>query len=304
MKDRFILAMALASLLLPAGNFSFAAEVAVVKSRDIKPYRIAISSFAKFTKAMTAEYNMGGRSNKGSEIISEITYKRPDLILSLGTKAAMLTHQNVRNIPTIFCMVSRPEKYKLIGENVAGVSLNIPARVQFETLKTILPDIKRIGVIYSRGESGRSVKKAGKDARELGLALVSFEVASEKEIPMAARSLKGRIDALWMIMDSAVVTGQSVKHLILFTIRNKIPFMGFSIRFVKEGALLALSGDYEDMGRQAGKLARQILKGNAPEGLHIVAPKKTRLILNLKTAKLIGIDFQTDVVRGADKIFE
>lgn len=308
MKNRFIflfiLLLIVNSILLSTGTFSFAAKIAVVKSSRIKPYQIALDAFAKTVGAEIAEYDMTGKVDRDSEIIREIAFKRPDLVLALGTKAAKLSYQNIRDIPIIFCMVSRPEKYELTGENITGVSLNIPAKVQFETLKSILPYIKRIGVVFNQEESGKAVKKADKEAKKLGLELVALQVESEKEVPRVTRDLKGNIDALWMIMDSTIVTNESVKHLILFTLRNKIPFMGLSIRFVQEGALLALSADYADMGRQASKLAKQILKGNSPKDLPIVPPEKTKLFLNLKAAKLIGIDFPPHVIQRADKIFE
>ena len=304
MENRFILSTTIISLLLFTGSFSFAAEIAVVTSSRIKPYQVALAAFAKTTRAELTEYDMGGDTDRGTEIIKKIALKKPNLILTLGTKAAKLTCQNIRDIPIIFCMVSRPERYGLTGENITGVSLNVPARVQFETLKSILPYTKRIGLVFNQEESGKAVKKAAKEAKKLGLELVALQIESEKEVPRVTRDLKGNIDALWMIMDSTIVTKESVKHLILFTIRNKIPFMGLSIRFVQEGALLALSADYADMGRQASKLAKQILKGNSPKDLPIVPPEKTKLFLNRKAAKLIGIDFPPHVIQRAYKIFE
>jgi len=106
------------------------------------------------------------------------------------------------------------------------------------------------------------------------------------------------------VIDETVVNSQSTPHIILFTIRNKIPLMGLSVRFAQDGALLALQSDYKNMGRQSGKIANLILESKSIDVMPIAFPEKSELVLNLKTAKLIDIDIPPDVIKKASRIIK
>ena len=290
--------------IFPINSQCLADSVAVIKSGEIKPYQDALAGFKEVCKVKTTEINIAGEIGNETEIAKKIKDKKPDLILAIGTKAAILAKQEISNIPIVFLMVSRPEKYGLTGKNITGVSLNIPAKVQFKTLKSIIPQLKTIGVIYNPIISGKAIEIATTAARDLGLELFAIKINSEKEVPQALRTLKGNIDAMWMVIDETVVNSQSTPHIILFTIRNKIPLMGLSVRFAQDGALLALQSDYKNMGRQSGKIANLILESNSINVMPIASPEKSELVLNLKTAKLIDIDIPPDVIKRASRIIK
>ncbi len=285
-------------------DVSFAAEVAVIMSRDIEPFRAAQSGFMEVVNASIVEYHMDGDMDKGHEITKLISANKPDLILAVGTKAALVAHQDIEDIPIVFAMVSRPEVYGLIGDNITGVSLNIAPYIQFKALKSILPGTERIGVIYNPEISEKAVAMAADDARKLDLELIAKEVRSSRDVPDALRRLRGSMDALWMVMDETIVESTTLEHIMLFTLRNKVPFMGLSVRFVQDGALLALSSDYQDVGRQAGEMVNQIIGGKSASDLSIVPPEKTLLVLNLNTAKIIGVIISSEVTAQAEKIYE
>ncbi|MFH1148119.1 MAG: ABC transporter substrate-binding protein [Pseudomonadota bacterium] len=266
-----------------------AADVAIVGNSNTPPCNEAIKGFIDRTNARITQYDLDKEDNR-QRIIADIKAKRPHLIFALGTDAATFVSGHVKDIPIVFALVSRPEKYGLTGGNITGVSLNISSRTQFEVLKEVLPRARRIGVIHNPEESAYSVKKAAGEAHSLGLQLIQVPVESEKEIPQALRAIKDQIDVLWMTTDQAVMIRHSIEHIIMFTIKNNIPLMAFSPRFVEGGALCALASDYRDIGCQAAGLAGQILSGKRPDELPVVSPRKTKLILNLKTAKLLGLN--------------
>lgn len=289
---------------IPSPVTSQALEVAIIKSRDIKPYRVVSDGFRMIIEASIIEYDMEGDMDKGKEITEKIKADRPDLILAIGTKAALVAYQDIKNVPIVFVMVSRPEVYGLIGENITGVSLNIPSYDQLKIMKSVLPGIKNVGIIYNPKISGEIVAIAEKEASRLDLELITGKVNSVKDIPQIIRRLKGSIDALWMVMDETVVDPKALKHIQLFTMRNKIPFMGLSVRFVQDGALFALTSDYQDMGRQASEMANRIILGESTSDIPISSPEKLMLVLNLKTAKIIDVNFPPDVISTAVRIYE
>lgn len=287
-RDAFLFPILLVSLFCIVFEAS-AADVAIVGSSNIPPCNEAIKGFVDRTNAKITKYDLNTEGSR-QKIIADIKAKRPSLIFALGTDAATFVSGHVKDIPIVFALVSRPEKYGLTSSNTTGVSLNISPRTQFEVLKEVLPQARRIGVIYDPEESAHSIRKAAESANSLGLQLIRMPVESEKEIPQALRTIKDQIDVLWMTTDQAVMIRHSVEHIIMFTIKNNIPLMAFSPRFVEGGALCALASDYKDIGCQAAGLASQILSGKRPDQLPVVSPRRTKLILNLKTARLLGLN--------------
>jgi len=90
-----------------------------------------------------------------------------------------------------------------------------------------------------------------------------------------------------------------MEFIFLYTLRNKLPFMGLSPAFVKAGALMALAVDYQEVGAQCGGLAARILSGESPSSLPVTTPHKAILHINLKTAETIGIKIPAERLKGA-----
>jgi putative ABC transport system substrate-binding protein len=90
-----------------------------------------------------------------------------------------------------------------------------------------------------------------------------------------------------------------MRVILLYTLQNKIPFMGLSPAFVKAGALLALDADYQEVGAQCGGLAAKILTGDRPSSLPITTPQRATLHVNLNTAEIIGIKIPANRLKGA-----
>ena len=101
-------------------------------------------------------------------------------------------------------------------------------------------------------------------AERFGLRFFAVPVASQPEVPAAMRNLLGKVDALWMLPDETVVTSESLTFLLLTAFKHNLPVLTMSDAFVEAGALVALSADYTDAGRQACQLAREIENGRLP----------------------------------------
>jgi len=192
---------------------------------------------------------------------------------------------------------------KSSGSNLAGASLDIPSGIQFEYIKKIAPRVKKIGVIYSEAETGLVVAGAKEVARRLGLELVTGEIKTPAELPHALRTLIKEVDFLWSVADSNVLTKETIKEILIATLRERLPFMGLSPAFVRAGALAALYADNSDIGRQAAIAAKKTLQGKKPSDLSIAVPEKIKLILNVNTINLLGIDVPKAVYDSAEVVF-
>ena len=134
------------------------------------------------------------------------------------------------------------------------------------------------------------IEEARRAARESSLTLVEIPVTSESEVLGQVEGLKGRIDVLWSVGDSTVFTPRSVDSILLLTLRDGIPFVGLSPSFVKAGALLSFSCDYEDVGAQSAEQALGILTGKSPGDIPIAFPRGISLFVNLNTAHAIHLE--------------
>lgn len=226
--------------------------------------------------------------------------QRPALIVTVGSAATSLVQAHVQDIPVVFCMVLNPvasgfvQSRQASGNNLTVASLDIPARLQFETLKALLPHVKKVGVLYNPRETAAIVEPAMQAAAALGLGLIAMPVTAAEQIPTTMSELERQIDALWSVADSTVFeSDRSVEFLLRRTLQSRIPFMGLSPAFVKAGALIALSADYRDVGRQCGEEAAQVLAGRAPASLPITTPRKVTPYVNLNVARAIGVEIPT-----------
>jgi len=278
---------------------AWAAEVIIFKTAEVAAYNQAIAGFREIVPGVEiTEENMDNDIEVGGRIIERIKRRKPAAILAVGAKAAELSSREISVIPIVFCMVMAPEKYGIKGENITGVSMEVPPKAQFSTLKSILPFLKSIGVIYDPKESGRLIDEGKTAAEDLGLELIAREVISREEIAGAMKELIEKVDALWLVPDTTVVTRESFKYMLSSTIKKGIPLLVFSDGFVKGGAFLSLSPDYFSVGREAGNLVKKILRGTSPQSLPLIHPEG-KLSINMSTARDLGIEIPEGIKRRA-----
>jgi putative ABC transport system substrate-binding protein len=197
-------------------------------------------------------------------------------------------------------MVMDPDFQRTTSKNMVGVSLEIPAKIQFAYIRRVLPDCKRVGVIYNQPENEKIVREAQREAAALGLILKPFPIRSPREIPKI-RDLK--VDILWMVPDYIMSRRPIIKRMLLSSLREKIPLMGYSWNYARGGALLALACDYKDVGRQSAEMAVNILKGKDDAGPRVQSPREIKLYLNQGAADRLGIEFPGKIIPEVDKIF-
>ena len=156
-----------------------AQEIAVIKSHDIAPFNEALAGFTAACGERVTEYDLRGTTRRTSRLIKHIIASKPKLILAIGVLAAQVAKEAFGDIPVVFFMVPNPHKYSLQGENMVGISLDIPVEVQFAMYKTLVPTLESIGTIYDPAKTGTIATEAQVAARKLGLKLLVSPVASE-----------------------------------------------------------------------------------------------------------------------------
>ena len=278
--------------------------IAVLKSHDIAPINQALAGFVATCPEHITTYDLGGSTSNSRGIIDRIMASPPRLIVAIGPLAAQVAKAEVRGVPVVFAMVRNPRKSGLEGDNIAGISLDVPIEAQLAMYKALLPTLRVIGVIYDPEKTGALVKEAGDVAEKFGLRFLAVPVAAQTEVPAALRGLLGKVDALWMLPDDTVITPESLTFFLLTAFKQNLPVLTISDAFVEAGALAALSPDYTDVGRQACQLSREIESGQRrPAQASIVPPAKVNIAINLQTAKQLGLILPPDMVQSASKVY-
>lgn len=287
--------------------------IQVIKSGEVKAYEEAYSGFQKVIRESIKdvqfhEHVLKSESDESETILKQIE-SSSSLILTIGTEATKFVSTRIKDRPVIFCMVLDPigsgfvESLTSSGNNLTGSSLDIPVKVQMEKFKLLVPELKSLGVLYT-SETEDKVKKAEAVAKSSGVNLVSVKISSEKEIPRSLEWLKEQTQGLWSVPDGTIFSSSSTGQLLLFTLRNGIPFMGLSSVYVRAGALFSLDCDYVDIGKQAGETALLILNGKQPSEVPITTPRKMSLSINQKTAERIGIEIPAALLKIAEEIIK
>ena len=281
-----------------------AQEVAILKSADLAAYNQAVDAFkthlpGKLTP--TIEYDLQGDLSRGRRLARRIRASDVDIVLAVGLKAALVAKLEILDIPVIFCMVLHPAKYDLDAPNMVGIALEVPFNRQIDPMRSVLPNLKRIGVLYDPNKTSAKVESARRQAKAMGVELIAREVSSEREVPEALRSLVPHIQALWLLPDSTVLTEESLAFLLSTTLAADVPVIGFSSGLVRSGALVGAHIMYEDVGKQAARLAKRLANSGSSSPTGIIPPKQLRLSINLKTAKYLGITVPPKVLNTFDE---
>lgn len=304
---RHVIGCGIAFLLwVSAAPQAYADTIALIKSYDFGPYDAALSGFMNACDNAIVEYNLRGETDGNVDLVSEIRSRDPQLIVAIGVLAAEFAKRQFEDVTVLYVMVPSRSAYELTGENIAGISLDIPIERQLEVYRAMVSDMRALGAIYDPQKSAAFVAEASAIAKRSGLILHTREVTSRKEVPSALRALlrEEEIDALWMIPDDTVVTPESFKFLLLTSFEHDLPFLAASDIFVKVGALASLTPDYADVGRQGCELATALTSGRtSPARINVVVPAKINLSINLKTARKIGLAIPEEVIATADVVY-
>lgn len=228
-------------------------------------------------------------------IARKFVTEKVDLILSIATPTSQAAVNATKDIPIVFSAVTDPVSAGLVkdlehpGGNVTGISDMTPVARQIALITFLFPEAKRVGTLYNAGEVNSVVTNelAKKACAELGLELIEATVASTADVAMAAQSLVGKVDAIYVSTDNTVVSALDAVGSVCLS--NKIPLILADPTTVGKGALCALGFDYYLHGRQTADIVARILKGEKPGDIPVEFAKKLSLLVNSKTVEVLGL---------------
>ena len=230
-----------------------------------------------------------------------------DLIYAIATPAAQAVKGKTDDIPIVISAVTDPKAAGLVqsnkkpGENVTGTSDLNPVEEQIELLQKLIPNAKKVGIMYCSSEDNSIVqaKLARKAIEKAGMEAQDFTVSETNQIQQVAESMVGKVDAVYIPTDNMLA--ESISSVTSVTNENNLPCIGES-NMCEGGGLATYSIDYEKLGEQAGKMAVKILNGSDPATMKIQYQSKDdlQLYINRKVATQLGITIPDEYQDATD----
>jgi ABC-type uncharacterized transport system substrate-binding protein len=254
-----------------------------------------------------------GKLDRYRTLADELVRLRVDVLFASSADEALTFKNATSTIPIVFHVASDPVSDGLVdslarpGGNITGVTTitTVLAGKRLELLKEIIPKLSRVAVLWDpRGKSSEQWwKESQMAAKELGLQLHSTKVSSADKFEEAFREMaKAHVAALSVSPGS--VNTASPKPIIDLAAKYQLPAVYDRTEFVTAGGLMAYGPDRTELYRRAAVFVDRVLKGAKPADIPVEQPKKFELIINLKTAKQIGLTIPPNVLARADKVIK
>ena len=240
-------------------------------------------------------------------IAQRFVNNKVDLIYAIATPSAQTVANATKTIPIVGCAITDYKSAKLVkdankpGTNVTGATDMNPVAEQLDLLLKIVPGAKNVGTIYCSSEvnSQIQVNLLKEAAKKKNVEVKEATVSTVNDIQQAARSLVGKVDAIYLPTDN--VMASAMPTLAIVTREAKIPVICGETNMVKAGGIATLGVDYYKLGVQAGGMAADILNGKAkPADMAIQSQKEFKPFINLQEANKIGLKISEDVLKGAE----
>lgn len=269
----------------------------ILRTQNLKPFNEAIIAFKTACAGEYQELDLKEQEAELESVSKDWKKNPPGIVFAVGPQAAEYARKNIpENVPVIFVMVLDPEKRDLRAPNITGIRMEVPIRTQLEALKGIIPQVKKVGVLYNPKMSESLIQQASQVAQELGFQILASRVERKEDSILGLQLFANGIDVFWLIPDPTVANAEVFKELLKFTNQNRIPFFAFSDAFVKNRALFSLSPSNDGIGLQACEIAKRIQSGTSTSSIVWEYPKNLILSINITTAQQLGFSEITNNV--------
>jgi putative tryptophan/tyrosine transport system substrate-binding protein len=264
-------------------------------------------------RSVTIEYRWAeGRNERFAEFAAEFVRLKVNVIVTSGTPTVVAAKRATSQIPIVFATASDPVGTGLVaslarpGSNATGLSVQQAdlAGKRFELLREVIPGLRRVAIMANVGNPAivLEVGEAQAVARTLGLEIVSLEIRRAEDIASAFERLKTRVEALYIPSDP--LTNSNRSRINTLALRGRMPTLYAVRENVEAGGLMSYGPNRPDLYRRAGDYVDKILKGAKPADLPVEQPTRYDFVVNLTTAKALGLTVPPSLLARADAVIE
>jgi putative tryptophan/tyrosine transport system substrate-binding protein len=253
-----------------------------------------------------------GRNERYAENAAEFVRLKVDVIVTSATPPTLAAKQATAVIPIVFAAVSDPVGSGLVaslarpGGNITGLANQISdtAGKKLELLREVVPGLRRLAIMVNVGNPGSvlDMGEAEVTARMVGLEVTTYEIRRADDIAPAFEALKDRADALYLCPDPLLNTNRT--RINILAVGARLPTMHGVREYVEAGGLMSYGPNLPNHFRRAADFVDKILRGTKPAEIPVEQPTKFDLIINLTTAKALGLEVPPTLLARADEVIE
>ncbi|MFZ1152859.1 MAG: ABC transporter substrate-binding protein [Xanthobacteraceae bacterium] len=262
---------------------------------------------------ITIEYRWAeGNSDRADELAAELVRRRVDVIVTYANPIVLAVKRSTSTIPIVFAAAADPLGTGLVstlarpGGNVTGLSVEATdlGSKRLELLRDVVPNFRRLGIMANVGNSASvlEMREVQSASGTLGLEVKTLDIRQAEDIARAFDELKGHVDALYVCIDTILFANRI--RIITLALAARLPTMFTTREAVKAGGLMTYGPSFPELFRRAGDYVDKILHGAKPEDLPVEQPTKFDLVLNLTTAKALGLTVPQTLLVRADEVIE
>jgi putative ABC transport system substrate-binding protein len=263
-------------------------------------------------RTVAIKYRWGeGRNERFAEVAAEFVRLKVDVIVTSGV-AALVVKQTTSVIPIVFAVAADPLGTGLVaslarpGGNVTGLSTQFAdtGSKRLEILREAAPGLRRLAIIGNIGypASVLEMSEVQGAARTIGLEVATLEIRRAEDIAPAFETLKDRVEALYVCGDALTATNRI--RIYTFALAARLPTIIGSRESLESGGLISYGPNFVDLYRRSADYVDKILRGAKPADLPVEQPTKFDLVINLVTARALGLDVPPSLIARADEVIE
>jgi putative ABC transport system substrate-binding protein len=252
-----------------------------------------------------------GRPERLATLAEELVRLKPDLLFTLGGDVTLLALPAARTLPVLFTSSADPVQLGFVaslvrpGGNATGTTLLLDdlASKRLEFLKEATPHIARVAFVWNPDHADNELRQAEQAAGPLGIEILPVALHGPDELDSVLAAARGaRPDALYLV--SSRQTVRNIPRFVSFATDQRLPLAGGWGAWAQAGGLLTYGPNLSEMMRQTASLAVRILNGAKPAELPVQQPTRFELIVNLRTAKTLGLTLPPTLLARADEVIE
>ncbi|HKF10507.1 MAG TPA: ABC transporter substrate-binding protein [Xanthobacteraceae bacterium] len=264
-------------------------------------------------RTVAIEYRWAeGRTERAAEIAAEFVRRKVDVIVTSSTAGAVAAMQATSVIPVIFAAAGDPVGTGLVASlarpdgNVTGLSIQQTdlAAKKLELLREVVPSLGRLAILANVDAPSvvLDMREVQATARTLGLEVITLEIRRGEDIVPAFEALNGRAEALYVVIDPLVNIHRV--RINTLALAARLPTMHTFREGVEAGGLMSYGANFPDLFRRAADFVDKILRGAKPGDIPVEQPTKFDLVVNLTTAKALGLEVPQTLLARADEVIE
>ena len=247
-------------------------------------------------KNIKIDYQNAQGDQSNLQTISTSLLSKNDLVLGIATPAAQSLVNLSTDTPILFTAITDPVSAKLVksmdkvGGLATGTSDRVSAKKQVALLKKVMPNLKKVGIMYTTNERNSEIQVQEAEAafKEAGIETVVKGISSTNDVQDTTKSLMSQTEALFIPADNTIVS--AITLVTDLSKEMKVPVVGGSVDVVDDGVLFTYGADFEALGRQTAKMAIRIMNGEKVDDISAEDPETLKAVANKEMAQLLGID--------------